>query len=338
MPSGSRCIVSRGCRVVALLSLTGSLLLAADPPTTTTTRPATTRSLRDGPPPLATLDDLRLDRRMTLFDADGPLAPTSRSTLSREMVVELPTHRELIADLARPLGAAPPTVRLLPEQSRTPERFGVVIADHAIVRKSPERMPGDRDNLSDVRRDEPVWILDRSADGGAMLVHAGDGYLGWIDAAAVRAVDQPAFVAAVRGDRGVSSAARADAVIAAAKQRIGVRYVWGGKTADGIDCSGLTQTAFASIGIALPRDADQQSLVGRLVATRWCLDALLPGDLLFYVSPRRGNVHHVAIYLGDGKYLEAAGPDVHVSSMRPGDADYDGKRAATFGWARRTIE
>ena len=67
-------------------------------------------------------------------------------------------------------------------------------------------------------------------------------------------------------------------------------------------------------------------------------DALLPGDLLFFLSARRGNVNHVALYLGDGKYIEAAGADVHISSMKAGDEGYDAKRAATFGWARRVIE
>ena len=304
-----------------------------------TTMPASGPATRDPPLPLASLDALRIDRRMTLFASGETIEPFGRDLdASATFVVELPSHRELLADLARRRGTTRPAVRLLPEDSRTADRFGLVTAAHAILRKSPADVPGDRENLSDVTRYEPVWILDANYAGDALLVHASDGYLGWVSAGAVRVVGEPQFLHRLKDGRDDASAARVVAVIESARARVGTRYVWGGKTADGIDCSGLVQTSFARVGVALPRDADQQSLVGRLVATRWCAGALLPGDLLFYVSPRRGNVHHVAIYLGDGEYVEAAGPDVHVSSMTPGAPNYDARRAATFGWARRVIE
>jgi cell wall-associated NlpC family hydrolase len=123
-----------------------------------------------------------------------------------------------------------------------------------------------------------------------------------------------------------------------ASRLLGTPYLWGGKSAEGIDCSGLVQTSFARNNILLPRDAYQQANVGQLVATRWFKDALLPADLLFFISGKHGNVSHVAIYLGDGRYIEAAGKDVHIRSMTPGDPDYDAERTATFAWARRVIE
>ena len=62
-----------------------------------------------------------------------------------------------------------------------------------------------------------------------------------------------------------------------------------------------------------------------------------PGDLLFFISGRRGNVSHVGMYIGDGHFIEAAGPGVHISSMRPGDANYDARHMENFAWARRVV-
>lgn len=276
--------------------------------------------------------------------------------------VEMPQYR----DVLKAHGFDVSGVKLLPEESSTGDRFGIVRADHVILRETPEDQPGNRDNVSDLTYGELVLILDRNED-GSTLVHASDGYLGWMEPTALEIVDPGRAIAAAttrpvrevltsdsaRAKRAVAAAATAASigearavsdeltrllVLEEAREMLGTPYVWGGKTKSGIDCSGLVQTSFARHGILLPRDADQQANVGRLVATRWFTDALLPGDLLFFISPRRGNVSHVAIYLGAGKYIEAGGKDVHISSLTPGDEGYDAKRAATFGWARRVIE
>ncbi|HEY9624222.1 MAG TPA: C40 family peptidase [Crinalium sp.] len=81
------------------------------------------------------------------------------------------------------------------------------------------------------------------------------------------------------------------------------RYLWGGTVGPNYDCSGLTQTAFASVGIWLPRDSYQQEAFVQPVA----LDALQPGDLLFFGKPERCS--HVAIYIGDGHYIHSSGKD-----------------------------
>ena len=129
---------------------------------------------------------------------------------------------------------------------------------------------------------------------------------------------------------------RTEKAVATALSMLGTKYVWGGKTADGIDCSGLVQTAFASQGITLPRDADQQSLVGTLVATRHHRATLRRGDLMYFLSSR-GTINHTAIYLGDNKYIEAAGT-VRIRSLNPSDADYDAKRDASFCFAKRVLD
>jgi cell wall-associated NlpC family hydrolase len=80
-------------------------------------------------------------------------------------------------------------------------------------------------------------------------------------------------------------------------------YLWGGTVGPNYDCSGLVQTAFAAAGIWLPRDAYQQEAFVSAVE----LDALQPGDLVFFGKPERCT--HVAIALGNEQYIHSSGKD-----------------------------
>jgi gamma-D-glutamyl-L-lysine dipeptidyl-peptidase len=100
-------------------------------------------------------------------------------------------------------------------------------------------------------------------------------------------------------------------VVAEAKRFIGLRYLWGGTSAWGFDCSGLVWNVFHALRKTVPRDADAQARAGKRIT-----GALRPGDLVFYGSP----VTHVAIVAGNGMMVES--PDsahaVRLVPLRPG--------------------
>ncbi|QKV97305.1 C40 family peptidase [Streptomyces sp. NA02950] len=135
-------------------------------------------------------------------------------------------------------------------------------------------------------------------------------------------------VASVKGVKG-----RARRVVAAALSQRGVPYSWGGGSAKGpsygiccspggssgerirgFDCSGLTTYAYAKAGISLPRTAAAQAGVGRRIPASAGVKALQPGDLVFfgYVPTQDGTIHHVGIYLGNGKMINALRPGAKV--------------------------
>ncbi len=104
--------------------------------------------------------------------------------------------------------------------------------------------------------------------------------------------------------------------IAFATSQVGDRYQLGGMGPDAWDCSGLAKASYASAGvyIGIHSSTDQYNYMasrGRLVP----LSQMQRGDLLFYSeggsasNPRK---YHVAIYLGNGKMVEAPNPTARV--------------------------
>jgi hypothetical protein len=83
-------------------------------------------------------------------------------------------------------------------------------------------------------------------------------------------------------------------------------YLWGGSLGPDFDCSGLVQTAYASQGIWLPRDAYLQERFCQPVAARSGITHLLePGDLIFFGTAQRCT--HVGLHLHNGSYLHSSG-------------------------------
>jgi cell wall-associated NlpC family hydrolase len=129
--------------------------------------------------------------------------------------------------------------------------------------------------------------------------------------AAARAATPAAAPAAAPAALVTSStvSGRAAQAVRYAYAQLGKRYRYGAAGAITFDCSGLTMRAWAAAGVSLSHNAAAQYASTHHVAR----SALQPGDLVFFGRP----IHHVGIYIGGGKFIEApyTGADVRISNL-----------------------
>jgi len=90
------------------------------------------------------------------------------------------------------------------------------------------------------------------------------------------------------------------AVVKEAAKYKGIRYVFGGTTPRGFDCSGYVQYVFKQLHAQVTRTADTQALEGVFVTQK----QLKPGDLVFFTTYEPG-ASHCGIYAGNGKFWNA---------------------------------
>ncbi len=103
----------------------------------------------------------------------------------------------------------------------------------------------------------------------------------------------------------------------------GKPYVWGAEGPSSFDCSGLVLYAYRAAGVSLPHSSRSQYGYGKSVSR----SELVPGDLLFY-GGSVGSIHHVAMYIGDGRIVHAStsGVPVKTDTIDGGGRDYLGAK------------
>ncbi|GAA5007147.1 transglycosylase TgdA [Kitasatospora paranensis] len=164
--------------------------------------------------------------------------------------------------------------------------------------KDVSTVPGDRQaNMLAAYNAGPYAVIKA---GGVPSYRETQGYVRNIQSLA------RSFTAPV-ANTAIAASQQAAGAIYFAQTKIGIPYEWGGEglpsQAGRFDCSGLTQAAFKSVGITLPRVANDQWYAGEHPSR----DQLRPGDLVFFANdlsdPR--SIHHVGIYVGGGYMIDA---------------------------------
>jgi murein DD-endopeptidase len=108
-----------------------------------------------------------------------------------------------------------------------------------------------------------------------------------------------------------------DQLARASMALLGAPYRYGGRTPRGFDCSGLVHYLHERQGLAVPRTAAAQHRAAQPVP----LDALIPGDLVFFAMGTR-SIDHVGVYVGDGEFVHAPRSARPVSLQRLDDPYY----------------
>ncbi|MCI9155909.1 MAG: SH3 domain-containing protein [Lawsonibacter sp.] len=133
---------------------------------------------------------------------------------------------------------------------------------------------------------------------------------GYISADYVEIIDAAEAAAATAAASPSSAGAQ---VVAYAKQFLGYRYVYGGSSPNGFDCSGFTKYIYSNFGVNLSHSGGAQKSAGKAVSA----GNMQPGDLVFFAQTGNGRISHVGIYIGGNQFIHASSPStgVIISSM-----------------------
>lgn len=128
---------------------------------------------------------------------------------------------------------------------------------------------------------------------------------------AAREADTGKMIPIVRQAGGGAVTKGEQRIVNTAKQYLGTPYKWGGSKPGGFDCSGFVQYLYGRAGIQLGRTTYQQIKQGKPVGRK----GLKAGDVIFFKQGT--DVHHEALYIGNGKFIHAphTGDVVKISSL-----------------------
>jgi len=203
------------------------------------------------------------------------------------VTVELLWQQERWAYVRQPDGYLGWTYLPYLTETPAPQPTHLVVAPVGLLREGPQ---AEADLVTRVLGGTAVCVSE--AAGEWARVELAGSMRGWILLTDLRAL------ASLPGDADV----RRTQLVVDAYRMIGVPYLWGGCSANGIDCSGFAQLLHRWIGLTLPRDADMQYDAGTPVEPPFAI-----GDLLFFGEKgETRRITHVGISLGGWRMIHSS--------------------------------
>jgi cell wall-associated NlpC family hydrolase len=143
--------------------------------------------------------------------------------------------------------------------------------------------------------------------------------VGWVHSDYVTKTGTVASRGAVTRTQSKASSELSTEIVSYAKKFLGVKYVWGGNTPSGFDCSGFVKYVYNHFDLSIERVASAQAKQGTAVSKA----NLRAGDLVFFdTNGGHNKVNHVGMYIGDGKFIQSSsGSSAHkvvISNLESG--------------------
>lgn len=113
-------------------------------------------------------------------------------------------------------------------------------------------------------------------------------------------------------------------IVNTAKKYLGTRYIYGGTSPSGFDCSGFTQYVYKQMGVNIPRATTGQAYVGKSLSK----SQLQAGDLIIFNNTYKAGPSHAGIYIGNGQFVHAANPSKGVRTDSINSSYYSSKFAS----------
>ena len=107
----------------------------------------------------------------------------------------------------------------------------------------------------------------------------------------------------------IGNSAFTSKLISISKNLIGTKYVWGGTTPKGFDCSGFIHYVFNKAGHTMPR-YNAEGYYNR----SYYVDSPKPGDIIFFSGTYKKGISHLGVYLGNNQFIHADNSGVRITS------------------------
>ncbi|MER6569728.1 NlpC/P60 family protein [Streptomyces sp. NPDC001093] len=232
----------------------------------------------------------RLARRQ--YQSTGGLGPYVRLLLAPDPQDAL-DESHVIGELAR-------------VQARTVHRLTAAEKQRDTLARAARKALDAQLTLADQQKKQRDEVRGKLGDVERLLATLTPGQLAAVAALEQRGVTEAQHKLVTAGSLPANRAASAEGARAVryALYQLGKPYMWGAEGPDGYDCSGLTSGAWQYAGRSIPRTSQEQWRRLKHIP----LGDLRPGDLVVYFP----DATHVAMYVGDGKVVQAPRPGANV--------------------------